>query len=187
MDRRIIKTKDTIKTTYKKILLEKKNAKITITELANKANIDRKTFYLHYNSIEDIMSEIIDENLSELELAFRTQNTSTDVFDTKLIIRTMNNCLIKDIDFYKTIVHRNDFQIFINELKERLFSTIMKNWLSNTMLSAEESAIYCKFLVSGITEVYIDWFLNESAMNLDELGEIIGHIIHTGVCTLSKK
>lgn len=187
MDRRIIKTKESIKTAYKNLLLKKKNTKITITELAKTANIDRKTFYLHYNSIEDIMRDIIDENLSELESAFKNQDLSQGIFDTKLIINSMNNCLVKDLDFYKAVVHRNDFHLFNNELKEHLFPIIMRNWLENTNLPSDKVSIYCKFLISGITDIYIDWFLNNTAMSLDEIGEIISDIITSGINILSCK
>ena len=33
-------------------------SKITITELSKLADIDRKTFYLHYNSIEDLYNDL---------------------------------------------------------------------------------------------------------------------------------
>lgn len=39
--------------------------KITVTALAERADIDRKTFYLHYGSISDLMAEIQGEILEE--------------------------------------------------------------------------------------------------------------------------
>ena len=54
-DRRIEKTIKATETAYFELLSEKKNDRITITELADRANIDRKTFYLHYNSVDDVI------------------------------------------------------------------------------------------------------------------------------------
>ena len=56
-DRRITKTKTAIREAYFSILKENSSAKITVTEIANRANIDRKTFYLHYDSPEALMEE----------------------------------------------------------------------------------------------------------------------------------
>ncbi len=56
-DLRITKTKTAIKEAFISIIKDDNTSKITVTEIAKQANINRKTFYLHYNSIEDLMSE----------------------------------------------------------------------------------------------------------------------------------
>ena len=42
------------------VLLEKKNIEfITITEITNKAGVNRSTFYLHYDNIYELLEETI--------------------------------------------------------------------------------------------------------------------------------
>ena len=172
MDRRISKTKTAIKAAYKNLLFKKKDSKITITELSKTANIDRKTFYLHYNSIDDVLREIIKNNLSELETLLKEHGISKGHFNTKLIINSMNTYLLKDIDFYKAIA-KKDFQFFANELKKILFSIIIQDWSDSTNIPSGKISIYCKFIVSGIADVYMDWFLDNNAVSLNELGDTI--------------
>lgn len=43
--------------TFKEMIISTPINKITITALTNKANINRKTFYLHYETIEDLISD----------------------------------------------------------------------------------------------------------------------------------
>ena len=57
MDKRVSKTRDAIIDAYLELIYEKKDQKITISELAHRANIARKTFYLHYETLEDIMRD----------------------------------------------------------------------------------------------------------------------------------
>ena len=57
MDKRIIKTKKVIYSSLNKILLKKEIGDISITELCESAQISRKTFYLHYSSIYDVIEE----------------------------------------------------------------------------------------------------------------------------------
>ena len=47
-DRRVRKTKKAIQEAYFKLLEKKKTEKITVAEITREADIDRKTFYLHY-------------------------------------------------------------------------------------------------------------------------------------------
>ena len=58
-DKRIIKTKKAIYQALKELYLENDFEDISITQLTEKANIGRKTFYLHYSSIDDIVDEIV--------------------------------------------------------------------------------------------------------------------------------
>ena len=57
MDRRVQKTRAAIQRAYIELLMEKKSMKMTITELARRANIDRKTFYLHYDTTDDVLRD----------------------------------------------------------------------------------------------------------------------------------
>ena len=45
---------------------EESYSKITIQQLANAANINRSTFYLHYKSKDDFLNSIIEETLNEM-------------------------------------------------------------------------------------------------------------------------
>ena len=56
-DRRITKTRKSIQNAYLNLLRQKGTEKITISDIAREADIDRKTFYLHYDSTEDIIRE----------------------------------------------------------------------------------------------------------------------------------
>ena len=66
MDKRISKTRDAIIDAYLELIFEKKDQKITISELAQRANIARKTFYLHYETLEDIMRDAAHRKIDEL-------------------------------------------------------------------------------------------------------------------------
>lgn len=186
MDRRILKTKAAIKFACKNLLLDKKNTRITITELAKTANIDRKTFYLHYDSIDGIIREKLKDNLSELEELLIEHGISKGRFNTNTIISSMNTYIEKDIDFYKALLRKRDSQFFSTELEKILSTIFIQDWTNASNISAKELSIYCNFIVSGITDVYMDWFLDNKAVSLNELGDTLSNIIHSGIQVLSE-
>ena len=53
--------------TYAALLEKKPLDKITVKELTEKADVNRKTFYSHYSSIEDVLNEIEDEILKKIQ------------------------------------------------------------------------------------------------------------------------
>ena len=56
IDLRVQRTRKVLKDTFKEMFLNMNLEQITIKELCEKAMINRRTFYLHYNSIDDIMT-----------------------------------------------------------------------------------------------------------------------------------
>ena len=61
VDLRVQRTKKVLKDTFKDMFLIMNFEQITIKELCERAMINRRAFYLHYNSIDDIMSEVLEE------------------------------------------------------------------------------------------------------------------------------
>ena len=50
-DRRVLRTKKAIQNAYLDLLKKKGTEKITISDIAREADIDRKTFYLHLSAL----------------------------------------------------------------------------------------------------------------------------------------
>ena len=60
-DRRIQKTKAAIYESFSSLLMEKKYNAITIQEIIDRANIGRSTFYSHFETKDELLSNICDE------------------------------------------------------------------------------------------------------------------------------
>ena len=60
-DLRVRKTKEAIRSAFKSMICEMDYEQITIKELTQRAQINRKTFYLHYSSLEDLLEELQEE------------------------------------------------------------------------------------------------------------------------------
>ncbi len=65
-DLRVRRTLAAIRTAFFNLVLEKSFNEISITELTENAGINRKTFYLHYSSLEDLVTEIEEEIVEEI-------------------------------------------------------------------------------------------------------------------------
>lgn len=48
-----------------KLLDEKPLEKITVTDITNRADVNRGTFYLHYNSVNEVISELQDAYIAQ--------------------------------------------------------------------------------------------------------------------------
>ncbi len=67
IDRRILKTQESLKTAVIELMNEKKFDEITIQDIADRANVNRGTLYLHYQDKFDLLDKLIEMHLAELE------------------------------------------------------------------------------------------------------------------------
>ncbi|MGI6591327.1 MAG: TetR/AcrR family transcriptional regulator [Eggerthellaceae bacterium] len=58
-DRRIVRTETAISAAFFRLLDRMPYSKITVSAIAREANINRKTFYLHYRSVEDLLKSTV--------------------------------------------------------------------------------------------------------------------------------
>lgn len=64
-DRRVKRTHKLIHTSFIELLLKHPINEITIQMIADRADINRRTFYLHYTDIYDLLSQTEDFTLNE--------------------------------------------------------------------------------------------------------------------------
>ncbi len=180
MDRRIQKTKNAIKTAYMALLIEKKTSKITIAEIARKANIDRKTFYLHYESTESIIKEITEEKMNDFLVILEKNGFFESSYDTYIYFQSMNQLLEQDIEIFQRIVKHPDFNYFWQQIETIMVQTLTEHLSEIVNLDKEELTIYTIFLGAGINDIYTKWLKKEIPVSLEELGHIVNNVAYYG-------
>lgn len=67
VDRRILKTQEALKNAVIELMTEKNFDHITIQDIADRANLNRGTIYLHFQDKFDLLDKLIEAHLNELE------------------------------------------------------------------------------------------------------------------------
>ncbi|TVX99908.1 TetR/AcrR family transcriptional regulator [Cohnella terricola] len=66
MDRRQARTKHLLHQALMELIEEKGIERITVTDIANRADVNRGTFYLHYRDVPDMLDKIMNEVFERL-------------------------------------------------------------------------------------------------------------------------
>ena len=66
VDRRILKSQEAIKNAFIELMSEKSFDQITIQDIADRANVGRRTIYHHYMDKFDLLDKLIEEHINEL-------------------------------------------------------------------------------------------------------------------------
>lgn len=67
VDRRVLRTQEALKKAVIELMAEKKFDAITIQDIADRANVNRGTIYLHYLDKYDLLEKLVEAHIAELE------------------------------------------------------------------------------------------------------------------------
>ena len=176
IDRRIVKTKEGIRKAFLQLIQSKEFHLITVTELANLANIDRKTFYLHYNSTADILKEFEAELAGKVLMLLKKNQT----FDMNSFFQGLNKIMMEDIGLYRRISETTSYAFLQTECKDILKNTIKESFYTKSGMSAEKFNVYAEYIASGIVGIYTNWLSSISEMSLEELTDTAKDAIANG-------
>ncbi|RKP51378.1 TetR/AcrR family transcriptional regulator [Cohnella endophytica] len=74
IDRRQIRTKQLLYQALMSLIEEKGFENVTVTDIANRAEVNRGTFYLHYRDVPDMLHQLKEEVFGFIQNAVRTLN-----------------------------------------------------------------------------------------------------------------
>lgn len=180
VDRRVVKTKRAIFTAFVDLLSEKEISSITITDIAKRAEINRKTFYNYYSNIYEVMDEIENitiEAFKEKLDAIEFDNMSD--FLTELFTQ-FTHIINNDPDFYSHLFNINYHSVLIMKIITTLKESIKMRIQEKHELDLEKFNLIANFCVPGILSVYMDWFLNHQDSSIEELSSMLTQLILNG-------
>ncbi len=183
-DERVIKTKKLIKTALSELIQEKGFDHVSITDLTQRANINRGTFYLHYQDKYDLLEKFENEVLDDIntnaenfiksikDIDFLGEDFSNEIkpFINKVFAYIKENYIIM-----KVILGPKSDMRFQNKIKKALNILLTeKGWdnyfdSQNTFVSKNYFISYLVSAHIGVIRQWIDSGMNESAENMAEM------------------
>ena len=178
-DLRVIKTRRTIRETLIVLMGEKELSDITVSELSARAMINRKTFYRHYKTVADVVTELENEILAEFSDILRSSNNS--VLDAGVVFRDIGELIVKRRELFDLMKLNPD--VFNNGRIKAMLRRALEVSLKNIGALKDEATISAvsQFMVSGVLALYADWFDNGCAGDLAFLTDISVKMVTEGL------
>lgn len=94
MDLRVKKTKRAIRSAFYELIKEKPLEKITVKEIAERAEINKTTFYAHYETVYDLVDQLEQEAVAEVISQINTAQSLLD--EPRIFVKEMYAVLSKN-------------------------------------------------------------------------------------------
>ncbi|MBR6513944.1 MAG: TetR/AcrR family transcriptional regulator [Clostridia bacterium] len=170
-------------------LLEQKPFEyITVSEICKAAEVNRSTFYLHYENTSDLLKETI--------LYMLDSFTSYFTVDVRGITNKFTECDLEDLKYiddkylhpYLKFIQDNQ-QVFTavlsqpatfgsNEIFERLFDNIFSPILDRFHYPKDEQNYVMRFYLNGITAIITVWLEDGCKKSIEDISSIIRDCIY---------
>ena len=187
-DRRVRRTQNLLKQSLIQLMYEKEFKDITIKDITELADLNRSTFYLHYEDIYDLLNQIENEAIQQFELILTGFNENKIEHSLTLLEQVFMyiddnkkifNLLLKQqkqapqfLDKIKTLIQIDGLQTLQNVYSES---------------SPESYTFFLSFVSSGILGVTMTWLNEELTLTPKELATLVDHMISSNSNLLTQK
>ncbi|MBD5522463.1 MAG: TetR family transcriptional regulator [Lachnospiraceae bacterium] len=179
-----LNTKKMFATSLKKLLEKKPLSKISVSEIVSDCGVNRKTFYYHFENINELLKWMLRQEAIEV---VKTMDMNSDYEKSILFV-------LDYIDNNEEII-KNIYSIGKNELKHFFyedFTEIMRSVIENNMHDAKISLpddftdFLVKFYTEAITGLLQEWIVDKSVRNKEKTVQYIQLILHGSITNTLK-
>ena len=180
-DRRVLKTKRAVHNAFAQLLTEKDLNDITVKEIADAADINRKTFYRYYAGVYELMGEIENDVTTQLAQGMQGLDLRACLEKPYIIFDQLNAVISSDLEFYGSLL-RMEMNSALSEKMRRLLQQRTEETL-RTQFPADGDGLElaAAFLVSGMLTVYKEWFRSERSCSLESVSKTVGTLCLQGL------
>lgn len=178
-DLRVIKTKNTLYNSLLDLMKEKPFEEIKVSDICNKALINRSTFYAHYDDKYDLFSDYINELKESLATELKkNKNIGSPKEYYMEMIKLFLNHIEEKKDSYLAIIINNRNSIITDILYDAIDRDIIYQLNSLDKINKDvPTSIIAQFYLGAVINVGISWLKNINKYTKEEMISYLSKLI----------
>ena len=189
-DRRVLRTRKAIMEAFGELIAEQSIDTISISALARKANIDRKTFYLHYPSINALVNSFIQQHLERILKVYKKHTHGSQTEPLHPMLQEANAIFEENPDMW---MHLAD-NLSTDQMIDIIADTLGPAVVNTGIVRAEEAdrigdvlaLARMRFALAGALSLYAFWLRNGRKEPVEAVSRIIEHCVTEGIYPLEQ-
>ncbi|MBQ1514806.1 MAG: TetR/AcrR family transcriptional regulator [Lachnospiraceae bacterium] len=181
IDRRVVKTKKAIHNAFAKLLTEKELNDITISDIAELADINRKTFYNYYAGIYEVVDEIEDGIVQTLRDALDGADIREALKNPYLFFNKLTSIINTDPEFYGHLLSMRGNVSLVTKISAAMKETMRDAVMSQFSAPRGTVDMILDYSLTGMLSVYQNWFNSDRNISIEELSRILSLLCFRGL------
>lgn len=160
---------------FLRLLEEKDFEQITVKEICKTAGVNRSTFYLHYEN----MNDLLEETIGMINEKFKNELSSVPGYDPRKVVLTSEEYLRPYLTFIKEnkkayrIIHKQEHLFRSQNTFEGFYQSIFSPALSNFGVAENEKKYVFSFYTQGTVAIIGKWLEDDCRDDIDMIIDLI--------------
>lgn len=188
-DRRVVRTRNNIRKAFGRLLDEKDYRNITISAIAEEADVDRKTFYIHYDSVEDLVDEILEHEAEILVHNFvEVLDETTGEVDVEHFFSKMRDSQTgSGAEYSRSVLLNLPISLIISKMDPIIVNGFKNSNIFGLPVDSPYLPFVVTFFYSGLITTYRRWVKKPDEISLEQLSKLSQTCLFEGIHGVTKQ
>ena len=177
-NRSVRNTKRRLRESLIKLVSSKPLSAVTVSELTEDADVNRSTFYFHYQDVNAMIKEMEDSFISDFSIALDALEQKSHDFITIMI-----RCLEMHMDLCRILLGSNGDMAFVEKMKSIVETKCSRIWKDAVPeMSDQDAAALDSFLIGGVLSTVQAWVLDDNRTDASSVALVLNRLVFDGIC-----
>jgi len=186
LDRRVKYTRMVLKESFINLLEKKDISQITIKEICEDADINRATFYAHYNDQYDLLRKIEEELLDNIRAYLEELNEKNNKVNPVLLAERIFKYIKENAKICKLLLSERGGLNFQKQVMTLVYDTIINELTGDNRITKEDAEYVYSFTITGCVGIVQKWLDEDMRKSTRYMAEMIIKLT-MGLINLSKE
>ena len=181
INRKVKYTKMVLKESFIKLLKEKPITRISITEICEKADINRATFYAHYKYQFDLLQQIEQEVIDDINRYLEDYSFPDSSPEAVLMMERIIDYIKENSELCAVLLGDMGDKDFLKDVLAVIQRQFIVQWTSNRSLNKEVAEYLYSYATNGSVGIILKWLENGMRQSSHEMAEAILKMTNHGL------
>ena len=189
VDRRVRRSRRSMMAAFDRLIMTMPLEDISVSAIAREADVDRKTFYQHFGTIDGLLDaiaeEVVGELLDEVELSCRERsNAGEDVQLLRAFFDALSERLGHNATLRQRYCENVPPELLFEHLVRPLTRQVSERGLVGGGIDGDELEMVLSFELGGLFSLYRWWLLSDRSVPLGEVTRCANALAERGLASL---
>ena len=170
-NRNALRSQRLLQQAFSELLAEKPFDKITVTDITQRADLSRGTFYAHYDNTSDLLKSLLDEIMDKMFSVVDVATATNFLTNPEPVIKLVTDYLLEDESLFRTLIGTPAADAFVTQVKGAVIGRLLERVEPDeAVCDALQLRIGMTYLVGGLIDLCCGWLRGDFGdVGIDEL------------------
>lgn len=185
-DKRAQRTEYAIQAAFEHLIATMPLSEITVTRLTQEADINRKTFYLHYNSIEDLLDGQVDYISNQMLSILAIRPLKEIYSDPGFFFDQYSKLVLDHHSIARALTSSNEYAPYMRKIGDNIADSLTQRVKQSFPMSNKDATVVAYFLIHNTLSLFQLYLQDPQTMTINELRAYTIRLNMQGLSTFSK-